>query len=121
MFSYNETTRNVWFRTCTDWTEVNNFKLVGLVRVEPVEAVQHGRCSILTMALLVAQVMGLAIYNGVLLDVHFPRALYRKMLGMHMTLEDLKEVDPEMGDSMQALLDYDGDDAEVCLVSALWK
>lgn len=56
---------------------------------------------------------GLAIYNGVILDVHFPHALYRKMLGIHMTLDDLKEVMPVIGQSMQAILDYDGDDAEV--------
>ncbi len=58
------------------------------------------------------QIAGLAIYNGVILDLHFPKAIYRKMLGLHMTLDDLKEVTPAVGKSMQHILDYDGDDAE---------
>lgn len=59
---------------------------------------------------LVGILFGLALYNGVLLDVHFPQAVYRKMLDLPLGLEDL--VDPEIRKGMQQLLDYDGDDVE---------
>lgn len=43
---------------------------------------------------LVGRLIGLAIYNGVILDVHFPMALYKKLKSVPVTLEDLREVDP---------------------------
>ncbi len=43
---------------------------------------------------LVGAIIGLAIYNGVILDVHFPRVLYKKLLGGVPTLQDLKEAEP---------------------------
>ena len=62
---------------------------------------------------------GLALYNGVLLDVRLPHAMYRKMLQAVMTLDDLKSVNPVVGDSLQAILDYEGDDAEVRLAESV--
>ncbi|GAX11174.1 ubiquitin-protein ligase E3 A [Fistulifera solaris] len=59
---------------------------------------------------LVGILFGLGLYNGVLLDVHFPQAVYRKLLDLPLGLEDL--VDPEIRKGMQQLLDYDGDDVE---------
>jgi ubiquitin-protein ligase E3 A len=38
----------------------------------------------------------LAIYNDVLLDIKFPRVIYKKLLGEPCLLEDLQEFDPEM-------------------------
>ena len=59
---------------------------------------------------LVGILVGLAVYNGVLLDVHFPQAVYRKLLGLSLGLEDL--VDEELKSGFQQLLDYKGDDVE---------
>mmetsp|Transcript_470 Transcript_470/g.1072 ORF Transcript_470/g.1072 Transcript_470/m.1072 type:complete len:1462 (+) Transcript_470:89-4474(+) len=59
---------------------------------------------------LVGILVGLALYNSVLLDVHFPAAVYRKLLGRSLGLEDM--VDEELKNGLQALLDYDGDDVE---------
>jgi alpha-tubulin suppressor-like RCC1 family protein len=59
---------------------------------------------------LVGVLVGLALYNSVLLDVHFPHAVYRKLLGMPLGLEDM--VDEEVRNGLQGLLDYDGDDVE---------
>lgn len=53
---------------------------------------------------------GLALYNGVLLDVTFPPVVYRKLLGLPLGLEDM--VDEEVQKGLQQLLDYDGDDVE---------
>jgi len=58
---------------------------------------------------LVGVLLGLAIYNAVILDVHFPLAVYRKLLGFKPTLRDLKETMPELGRGLQQVLDYAGD------------
>jgi len=58
----------------------------------------------------VGVLVGLALYNGVLLDVHFPEAVYRKMLEEPLGLEDL--VDKELRKGLQQLLDYEGGDVE---------
>ena len=54
------------------------------------------------------QVLGLAVYNAVLLDFPLPLALYRKLLGQPPGLRDLEEMEPALGRSLRALLDYDG-------------
>ena len=59
---------------------------------------------------LTGVLVGLALYNGVLLDVHFPQAVYRKLLGLPLGLEDM--VDDDVRKGLQQLLDYDGDDVE---------
>jgi len=66
---------------------------------------------------LVGVVLGLAIYNGVILDIQFPTVVYRRLLGKAATLRDLAEFRPAVGASLQALLDYDADDLEdvMCL------
>ena len=38
--------------------------------------------------------MGLAIFNGVLLDLPLPLAAYKKLLGLQPELSDLKELKP---------------------------
>eukprot|EP00536_Pseudo-nitzschia_multiseries_P003124 jgi/Psemu1/295109/fgenesh1_pm.44_\ len=59
---------------------------------------------------LVGVLCGLAVYNSVILDVHFPHAIYRKLLGLPLGLEDL--IDEDVRKGLKILLDYDGDDAE---------
>ena len=53
-------------------------------------------------------VVGLAIYNSVLLDCPLPQALYRKLLGQQCTLRDLDDMDPVLGKSLGQLLSYEG-------------
>lgn len=55
MFQYQEATRTFWFSHLSIELD-SEYQLVG-------------------------SVLGLAIYNGVILDVHFPPALYKKLLG----------------------------------------
>jgi len=59
---------------------------------------------------LVGVLFGLALYNGVILDVHFPRVIYRKLLGLPLGLEDLVDADVRSG--LKNLLEYDDDDVE---------
>lgn len=43
---------------------------------------------------LIGRLIGLAIYNSVILDLHFPGALYKKLMGNVVGLADLEVVDP---------------------------
>ena len=58
--------------------------------------------------MLIGLVLGLAIYNAVILDFPLPLALYKKLLGQQTTLRDLQDMDPTLGKSLQALLSYEG-------------
>ncbi len=58
--------------------------------------------------MLVGLVLGLAIYNAVLLDFPLPLALYRKLLGQPAGLRDLQDMDPTLGKSLRQLLEYEG-------------
>lgn len=61
---------------------------------------------------IAGSLVGLAIYNSVLLDVAFPRVVYRMLLGQDPTLQDLAQFRPETARGLQSLLDYDGTDVE---------
>ncbi|KAJ7423581.1 hypothetical protein WISP_33232 [Willisornis vidua] len=86
MFTYYPESNLLWFSdTC--FVEHNWFHLIGIV-------------------------CGLAIYNFTVVDLHFPLALYKKLLNVKPCLEDLKELSPTEGRSLQQLLDYPGEDVE---------
>ncbi|GCB64177.1 probable E3 ubiquitin-protein ligase HERC4 isoform X1 [Scyliorhinus torazame] len=80
MFRYYEESRLIWFSFQT-FEEIDLFHLIGVI-------------------------CGLAIYNFTIVDLHFPLALYKKLLKQKPTLDDLKELMPIVGRSMQQLLDY---------------
>lgn len=62
---------------------------------------------------LIGTILGLAIYNNVILDVHFPAVLFRKLCGkLASGLEDLEDGWPALAHGLQALLKYDGDNFE---------
>ncbi|GFR49164.1 hypothetical protein Agub_g11185, partial [Astrephomene gubernaculifera] len=86
MFTYNEESRTFWFNPAS-------------ACLEEAGAVAEWR--------LVGALLGLAIYNGIILDVHFPQAVYKKLLGEPVGLPDLTEAFPSLGRSLQALLDMD--------------
>ena len=58
---------------------------------------------------LVGSLLGLAIYNGIILDAHFPTAIYKKLHQEKMDLQDLLEVQPSLGNGLKELLEYEGD------------
>ncbi|XP_062616198.1 probable E3 ubiquitin-protein ligase HECTD2 isoform X2 [Saccostrea cucullata] len=73
---------------------------------------------------LVGVLMGLAVYNSIILDIHFPPCCFKKLLSpavvpynnpqamvgvSTMSLEDLKTVQADVAFGLQDLLDYDGD------------
>lgn len=107
MFDYNEETRFHWFRKDFLEPEVS-WTLIGIV-------------------------FGLATFNSILLDVHFPPVVYRKLetafrnyqllsqvkegdvlhLGKYEAdLSDVIETFPDVGRSLEQLQKYEGDDVE---------
>ncbi|XP_039606088.1 probable E3 ubiquitin-protein ligase HERC4 isoform X1 [Polypterus senegalus] len=56
---------------------------------------------------LIGLLCGLALYNDCVADFHFPLALYKKLLGFEVTLEDLEELSPTVGRSLQEILNDD--------------
>ena len=58
--------------------------------------------------MLVGLVLGLAIYNSVLLDFPLPIALYKKLVGQPPSLRDLSDMEPTVGKSLRELLNYGG-------------
>ena len=71
MFEMNPDTRLCWFAldNTRDMDTLEEFRMLGIL-------------------------IGLAIYNGVVLDIKFPLALYKKLLNHSTSLEDLHELDP---------------------------
>ncbi|KAG7333755.1 hypothetical protein KOW79_002162 [Hemibagrus wyckioides] len=56
---------------------------------------------------------GLALYNNNIVHMPFPLALFKKLVGVKPTLDDLTEFKPLVGKYLQSLLhDYTDDDAE---------
>ena len=78
MFSYNKKTRLYWF---------NHYTFEPKIKYE-----------------LIGKIFGLAIYNNIILDVKFPIAVYKKLLGINPSLEDMKECDPELFNNFTFLL-----------------
>uniref|UniRef100_A0A8C4KJJ5 Ubiquitin-protein ligase E3A n=1 Tax=Dromaius novaehollandiae TaxID=8790 RepID=A0A8C4KJJ5_DRONO len=82
MFTYDETTKLFWFNPSSFETE-GQFTLIGIV-------------------------LGLAIYNNCILDVHFPMVVYRKLMGKKGTFRDLADSHPVLYQSLRDLLEYEG-------------
>jgi len=61
---------------------------------------------------LIGIVLGLAMYNSVILDLHLPSVIYRKLGGKKGNFEDLKEFKPSIWKGLNELLEYAADDME---------
>jgi len=53
---------------------------------------------------LIGIIFGLAFYNNVILDVKFPLVVYKKLLNVKSTLNDLQEIDEELYKNFMFLL-----------------
>lgn len=53
---------------------------------------------------LIGILIGLAIYNGHILEFQFPLVLYKKLMGQAVGLEDLRELQPEVYSSLNKLM-----------------
>ncbi|XP_029622144.1 probable E3 ubiquitin-protein ligase HERC6 isoform X1 [Salmo trutta] len=87
MFMYNDTKTLVWF-PAKPRVEEKSYFLFGVL-------------------------CGMALYNHNIVHLPFPLALFKKMVGVKPSLEDLREFDPVVGRSLRYLLeDYTDDDVE---------
>ncbi|XP_055358189.1 probable E3 ubiquitin-protein ligase HERC4 isoform X3 [Betta splendens] len=78
MFRYYEDSRLIWFSHKT-FEDIDLFNLIGVI-------------------------CGLAIYNLTIVELNFPVALYKKLLKKKPTLDDLKELMPDVGRSDQGTI-----------------
>ncbi|XP_064545143.1 ubiquitin-protein ligase E3A [Drosophila montana] len=86
MFVQQEETNNMWFNA-TPFENGAQFTLIGII-------------------------IGLAIYNNVILAVNFPMVVYRKLMGYRGTFYDLSDWSPTLYKSLKTMLDYQGQDME---------
>ncbi|EGC34776.1 hypothetical protein DICPUDRAFT_152946 [Dictyostelium purpureum] len=73
MFKYNNETRCFWFNP--DSEDLTEFQLIGIL-------------------------LGLALYNNIILDVHFPLVIFKKLLNLPLSLEDIESLDPTLFSSL---------------------
>ncbi|RLW00809.1 hypothetical protein DV515_00008472 [Chloebia gouldiae] len=59
--------------------------------------------------LLIGTLCGMALFNLHMVPFPFPRALYKKLLDLAPTLEDLEDLLPTMGRSLRKILNYKSD------------
>ncbi|XP_060776152.1 ubiquitin-protein ligase E3A [Neoarius graeffei] len=91
MFTYDESTKLFWFNPSSFENE-GQFTLIGIV-------------------------LGLAIYNNCILDVHFPMVVYRKLMGKKGTFRDLADSHPVLHQSLKELLEYEGNVEEDMMIT----
>lgn len=86
MFITNEETGTNWFNSVSFENEAQ-FTLIGIV-------------------------LGLAIYNNVILPVSFPMVVYRKLMNLKISWHDLADCNPIIFNSLKSLLEYSEPDVE---------
>ena len=55
---------------------------------------------------LIGIVLGLGVYNNILLDIHFPKVMYKKILNQPVAVDDIISIDPELYKGLNQLLTY---------------
>ena len=56
------------------------------------------------------RIVGKAVADGYLLDAHFTRSLYKHMLGMKPSHQDMEAIDPDYYRNLKTILDYNLED-----------
>ena len=57
---------------------------------------------------LIGILLGMAIYNSIILDLKMPSFIYKKLKGCPLGIEDLEELNPGLARGLKALLSFDG-------------
>lgn len=86
MFTHQTDTQTVWFNP-TSFESEAQFTLIGIV-------------------------LGLAIYNNIILAVNFPMVVYRKLMGKKGSFEDLADWNPILYSGLKNMLEYPDNDME---------
>lgn len=93
------------------YVEESRFFWFGITRATDGELLQ-GHKNNSELYYLCGVVLGLAIYNSTILDLNFPRSLYKKLCGEKLTMNDFLELYPITGRNMLKMCEYDGEDFE---------
>ena len=65
---------------------------------------------------LVGVLIGLAVFNGVILKDVLPSVLFKSLCGLKPTIDDLAQIKPQVAAGLKQLLAFDGDiEEEMCL------
>lgn len=85
LFTFNDESRLCWFNSHLilddgDDNDGNNSKIEDMTTIREYK--------------LLGLLIGLAVYNSVILDLHFPLALYKKLMNVPVDVSDLKQLDP---------------------------
>ncbi|KAF2096815.1 hypothetical protein NA57DRAFT_42813 [Rhizodiscina lignyota] len=59
----------------------------------------------------IGRIIGKALYEGRVLDCHFSRAVYRRMLGKPVSIKDMESIDPQYYNTLVWMLENDITDA----------
>ncbi|RXN38186.1 putative E3 ubiquitin- ligase HECTD2 [Labeo rohita] len=118
MFTYVKESHCHWFSSwkCDNYSE---FRLVGAKAGGVCQVCESFQLCILNP---ICQLMGLAVYNSITLDIRFPPCVYKKLLtppivpcdldtpvGMAtLTLDDLQQIMPDLAHGLGELLSYEG-------------
>lgn len=86
MFKFDEETGLCWFSPASFENEIQ-YKFLGII-------------------------IGLAIYNNIILDIRLPLACYKRLLGYQCNLEDLREIHPRIAQSFDQIMTYEGENME---------
>jgi len=82
MFIYDKENDFFWFNLNT--FEIQEFELIGMI-------------------------LGLAIYNNIILDIRFPNLVFKKLINKPLDFEDYRDFDPVMARGFEQLLEFEGD------------
>lgn len=61
---------------------------------------------------MIGIIIGLAIYNNIILAVNFPMVVYRKLMGGRGSFYDLNDWNPTLYRSLKSMLEYEEPDME---------
>ncbi|CAG8475728.1 4970_t:CDS:10 [Paraglomus occultum] len=90
LFIFDERTRCHWINGASDASD-RKFELVGVV-------------------------LGLVVFNGIIVDINLPKVFYKKLLGWEVTFDDFKDSFPEIGKGLEQMLAWsEGDVYDVYL------
>ncbi|CAB3382980.1 Hypothetical predicted protein [Cloeon dipterum] len=121
MFVYHRHSRSYWFST-EEALELNEEEQFAMGNAGDEDLTQAPG---LREYHLIGVLMGLAVYNSTILDLHFPAVCYRKLLSppippppgdesvllgvvQQPTIEDLAEIMPDVAKGLSELLSYEG-------------
>lgn len=58
---------------------------------------------------MIGALLGIAIFNSTILDIHLPQVYYKQLLGGKPDLDDLLQAQPSLAKGLLQLLEFDGD------------